>query len=180
VVGTFYEGYFKDTGDPRVAYGTDPKTPNAEISSVRWLFPLKYRAVTDPINLVSGREARLIEAEAALRAGRSSEALQRINALRVSAVSTLDGKPLKPWPETTDLVAIWRDLKIERGIELYLEGRRIWDLRRWSEDDSPAKDVIDVRDRIRLCIPLSAAELNSNPNLNANHIDPVSPLYKGP
>lgn len=180
VVGTFYEGYFKDTGDPRIAYGTDPKTPNAEISSVRWLFPLKYRAVTDPINLVTGREARLIEAEAALRAGRSAEASQLVNALRVSAVSTLDGKPLKPWPETTDVVAIWRHLKIERGIELYLEGRRIWDLRRWSEDNSPAKDVVDVRDRIRLCIPLSAAELNSNPNLNANHVDPVSPLYKGP
>lgn len=180
VVGTFYETYFTQTGDPRVAWSTDPKTPNAELSSVKWLFPLKYRAVTDPINLVTGREARLIEAEAALRAGLSAEALQRINALRALNTSTIDAKPLAAWPATTDVTTIWRDLKIERGVELYLEGRRIWDLRRWSEDDSPAKDVVDVRDRIRLCIPLSQAELNSNPNLDANHVDPVNPLYKKP
>ena len=179
VVGTFYENYYQTTGDPRVAWGTDPKVPNAEIATVKWLFPLKYRAVTDPINLVTGREARLIEAEAALRAGRSSEALQRVNALRTVLTTTTTSAPLTAWPATADVTEIWRDLKIERGIELYLEGRRIWDLRRWSEDDSPAKDVVDVHDRIRLCIPLPTAELNTNPNLTADHQDPMNPLYTG-
>jgi len=179
VVTTFYEGYYEESGDPRVAWGFDPAVPNAEIASVRWLFPVKYRAVTDPINLVSGREARLIEAEAALRAGRAQEALQRINALRATLRNDHTGEPLALWPDTTDEVEIWRYLKLERGIELYLEGRRIWDLRRWSEDDSPAKDVVDVTDRIRLCIPLSAGELNNNPNLSPDHVDPVNPLYTG-
>jgi hypothetical protein len=177
VVGTYFEGYFRDTGDPRVAWGTDPKTPNAELSSVKWLFPQKYRAVTDPINLVTGREARLIEAEASLRSGQTADALARINALRATVTSASTGAPLTPWPSTADATTVWRYLKLERGIELYLEGRRIGDLRRWSEDDSPAKDVVDVRDRIRLCIPLSAAELNTNPNLDPNHVDPVNPLY---
>lgn len=179
VVGTFYETYYQNTGDPRVAWSTDPKVPNAEIATVKWEFPLKYRAVTDPITLVSGREARLIEAEAALRAGRSAEALQRINALRSVLTSTRTGTALAGWPATTDVTEIWRDLKLERGIELYLEGRRIGDLRRWSEDDSPAKDVVDVHDRIRLCIPLPTAELTTNPNLTADHEDPVNPLYSG-
>jgi hypothetical protein len=179
VVGTFYESYYTATGDPRVAWGTDSKVPNAEITTVKWLFPLKYRAVTDPINLVTGREARLIEAEAALRAGRSAEALQRINNLRTTLTSTNTNAPLAAWPATSDVTEIWRDLKLERGIELYLEGRRIWDLRRWSEDQSPAKDVVDVHDRVRLCEPLPTGELNTNPNLSADHKDPVNPLYTG-
>ncbi|MGV3709631.1 MAG: aminotransferase class V-fold PLP-dependent enzyme [Gemmatimonas sp.] len=179
VVGTYYEGYFRDTGDPRVAWSTDPKTPNAELSSVKWLYPTKYRAVTDPINLVTGREARPIEAEAALRAGQTADALARLNTLRATVTSTVTGAPLAPWPATSDAAVVWRYLKLERGIELYLEGRRIGDLRRWAEDDSPAKDVVDVRDRIRLCVPLSAAELNANPHLDPNHVDPVNPLYVG-
>lgn len=178
VVGTFYEGYYAETGDPRVAWGFNPQVPNAEIASVRWLYPLKYRSVTDAINLVSGREARLIEAEAALRAGRTGEALDKLNVFRASVVSD-HGGVLAPWPATSDPAEVWRYLKLERGIELYLEGRRIWDLRRWSEDDTPAKDVVDVSDRIRLCIPLASGELNNNPNLNPDHQDPVNPLYTG-
>jgi len=179
VAGTFQEGYYRDTGDPRVAWGSNPEVPNGEIASVRWLYPLKYRAVTDPINLATGREARLIEAEVALRAGSAQEALERLNALRSGVISDLTGTPLEPWPATTDETAIWRYLKLERGIELYLEGRRIGDLRRWAEDDSPAKDVVDVTDRVRLCIPIAAGELNTNPNLSPDHQDPVNPLYQG-
>lgn len=179
VVGTFNEDYYEETGDPRIAWGRDPEFPTAEIATVPWLFPLKYQTVTDPINLVSGRELRLIEAEAALRAGRAGEALDRINQLRVGLVNDHTGEPLALWPETADITEIWRYLKLERGIELYLEGRRIWDLRRWSEDDSPAKDVVDVTDRIRLCIPLPTGELNNNPNLSPDHVDPINPLYTG-
>jgi len=177
VVGTFYETYYLDTGDPRVAWGTDPDFPNAEIATVPWLFPLKYRSRTDPINLVSGREMRLIEAEAALRAEQTGTALGIINALRATLVSD-HGGAVEPWPDSSDPETVWRYLKLERGIELWMEGRRLGDLRRWSEDGSPAQ-VVDVSDRIRLCFPIAQSELNTNPNLNLQHPDPVNPLYGG-
>jgi len=180
VVGTFTEGYYAETGDPRVAWGSDPAVPTAEIATVPWLYPLKYRSVTDPIRLVTGREARLIEAEAALRRGETDLALERLNALRAAVTSDLDGAPLAPWPPTASAEDAWRYLKLERGIELFLEGRRIGDLRRWSEDGSPAADVVDVTDRIRLCLPIPDAELTTNPNLSPDHADPVNPLYSGP
>lgn len=178
VVGTFYEGYYSETGDPRAAWGTNPQYPNGEIATVRWLFPLKYKSRTDAINLVSGRELRLIEAEAALRQGNTPQALNTINALRTSLASDQDGQPLDPWPASSNAETVWRYLKVERGIELWLEGRRLGDLRRWSEDGSPAQ-VVDVSNRIRLCFPIAQSELNTNRNLGLQHADPVNPLYSG-
>src|SRR5690606_2750692 len=119
------EGYYESTGDPRVAWDTDPAVPNAEIATVPWLFQLKYQSREDPINLATGREARLILAEAALRRGEAEEALGILNALRTSLTSDLDGQPLEPWPDTDDPVEVWGRLKAERGIELWLEGRRL-------------------------------------------------------
>jgi len=178
VVGTFYEGYYESTGDPRVAWDTDPAVPNAEIATVPWLFQLKYQSREDPINLATGREARLILAEAALRRGEAEEALGILNALRTSLTSDLDGQPLEPWPDTDDPVEVWGRLKAERGIELWLEGRRLGDLRRWVADGSPA-EAVDVADRIRLCFPIAESELEANPNLELQHPDPVSPAYVG-
>lgn len=80
----------------------------------------------------------------------------------------------------------------ERGIELWLEGRRAADLRRWAETpgvvpfevvrleasgQSPSEDerrnvleFYDEADNLRpagagLCLPVSENEINSNPNL---------------
>jgi hypothetical protein len=178
VVGTFYEGYYTNTGDPRVAWGTDPEVPTAEIASVPWLFQLKYQSREAPINLVSGREAQLILAEAALRDGQTQDALDILNALRANVASDLDDQPLAGWPATTDPVEVWGYLKRERGIELWLEGRRLGDLRRWVHDGSPGV-AEDVSDRIRLCFPIADSELESNPNLELQHEDPVNPDYTG-
>ncbi|MEX2466080.1 MAG: RagB/SusD family nutrient uptake outer membrane protein [Gemmatimonadota bacterium] len=176
VIGTFYEDYYRSTGDPRVAWGSDPEVPTAEIATVPWLFQLKYQSREDPINLTTGREARLILAEAALRRDDAETALDILNALRTSVTSDLDGQPLEPWPDTSDPAEVWARLKTERGIELWLEGRRLGDLRRWVADGSPA-EAADVSDRVRLCFPIAQTELEANPNLNLQHPDPVNPAY---
>jgi len=178
VVGTFYEGYYRNTGDPRVAWGRNPAVPNAEIATVPWLFQLKHRSREAPINLGTGREARLILAEGALRRGEIETALNILNDLRASLVSDLNGSPLVPWPDTNDLTEAWGYLKAERGIELWLEGRRLGDLRRWVADGSPAV-AADVSNRIRLCFPIAQSELDANPNLDLQHPDPVNPAYTG-
>src|SRR5216110_2864513 len=56
VSATFYEQYYKSTGDPRVAWSTNPAVPTAEFRYVPWLFPTKYTGRNSPINLSTGRE----------------------------------------------------------------------------------------------------------------------------
>jgi starch-binding outer membrane protein, SusD/RagB family len=177
VVGTFYESYYLETGDPRVAWGRDPAVPNAEFAAVPWLFQLKYRNRVAPIRLASGREAALILAEAELRRGQTAEALNRINALRTS-IQSEKGGALSPWPTPATLAQAWTALKRERGIELWLEGRRMGDLRRWVEAETPG-EMEKVTDRVRLCIPVAQSEIDTNPNVGTDHPDPTNPRFTG-
>lgn len=176
VVGTFFEDYYRETGDPRVAWGQAPAVPTAEIASVPWLFQLKYRSRDADINLVTGRELRLIEAEASLRQGDGPGAVVILNQLRETLQSDHDGAPLLPYPASATLDEGWTYLKRERAIELWLEGRRLADLRRWIAEGVPG-ETEDLSDRIRLCFPIAQSELNTNPNLDLQHADPVSPAY---
>lgn len=176
VVGTFFEDYYRQSGDPRVAWGQDPAVPTAEIASVPWLFQLKYQSRDADINLVTGRELRLIEAEALLREGDGPGAVVILNQLRTGLSSDHDDEPLQPYPVPADLTEAWTYLKRERAIELWLEGRRLADLRRWVAEGVPGESE-DVSDRIRLCFPIAQSELNTNSNLDLQHADPVSPAY---
>ncbi len=90
----------------------------------------RYKSEDDDMRLASGREMRLIEAEALLVAGNIGGALGKINGIRATITSDLGGT-LTPWPVPTSLPEAWTILKRERGIELWLEGRRIPDMRRW-------------------------------------------------
>ncbi len=179
IAETFYESYYEETGDPRAAWGTDPNQPVGELAHVRWLFTVnKHNDFDAPINVASGREMRLIEAEAQLRRGDAAAAVNILNDLRHTVVSDHDGAPLAPWPETADLEKAWEYLKLERGIELWIEGRRMGDLRRWTADGSLG-ETVDVSDRIRLCLPIADSEKDTNPNLDPNHQDPINPAYTG-
>ncbi len=175
--GTYYEQYYKDTGDPRVAWGTDPKVPTAEFTYVPWLFPLKYTKREQGIDLSTGREMRLVEAEVALRAGDWPTAMSKINALRASVTSTKTGAALAPWPAASAADA-WTALKRERGIELWLEARRLGDERRWVDAKTPGT-MEDLSDRVRLCFPIGLGERRSNANVGVDHVDPKNPLYTG-
>ena len=155
VVDTYYEDYYTETDDARVAWGFNPEVPVGDVGEVRWLYQLKYADRTSPIALVTGDEMQLVLAEAALRNGNWQEALQTINALRAEA-------DVRPW-EASSMEETWTHLKRERGIELWLEGRRLGDLRRWTEEGTPgAMESMEGRD---LCFPIGQTEIETNTNL---------------
>ena len=154
VVGTWFESYFRDTGDKRVSWSSDPAFPKGT-ADVLWYFQTKYTTRGAPMNLASGREMRLIIAEGQLRNGDLTGALGTINALR-SASSVA--------PRAAGSVAeLWTVLGRERSIEMWLEGRHLGDLFRWKEEGVPGTfDDMTGRDR---CFPIGVSELDANPNI---------------
>lgn len=166
VWNTFYEDYYMTTGDPRVPWEEDPDfefgTPAPE-GDVPYFRQLKQPNIDSPINLSTGREMRLIEAEALLVANDWSAAVDRINDLRESLRSDHTGEPLEPWtPQSAD--EAWAALQRERGIELWLEGRRLGDIRRWRALGRPDGGLPDMTGRSE-CFPIGETELLTNPNL---------------
>jgi len=154
VVGTFYESYFKSTGDPRTPWSTNPAFPRGT-ANVLWYFQTKYDKTSSPINLVTSREMRLIIAESLLRSGDWQGAMLEINSLRAEVSVTL-------WP-ANNLAEAWTALGRERGIELWLEGRRLGDLFRWQADKVPGTfDDMTGRDT---CFPVGVSESDTNHNL---------------
>jgi hypothetical protein len=178
VWGTQYEQYYLDTGDPRTPWSEDSRFPVGEvqrpgIGNVPWKFQLKYKTYNDPINLVSGREMRLIEAEALLVGGNWEGALAIINQLRSTKISTKTGQALPP-RTAAGAAEAWTILRQERGIELWIEGRRLNDLRRWKANNTPGglhplEDPSNPQTYLSpqqtLCVPISDAELETNQNL---------------
>jgi hypothetical protein len=137
---TFQDTYYKETGDPRAAWGEFPiASDRLCVGSLQGYGRVpctqqkKYLTQDDDIRLASGAEMRLLEAEALLAKsdGNWQQAMTLINDLRTSYKSDIGNRePLAPWPATSAAEA-WTMLKRERGIELWLEGRRFADLRRW-------------------------------------------------
>jgi hypothetical protein len=162
VWNTYIEPYRRATRDPRVPFDSSLTVlvGDAAVGSlgrVRWYFQTKYPTLTSPINLATGWEMRLIEAEVKLIAGDLAGALTSINGRRTS---------LSLAPVTAaSLTEGWAALKRERGIELWLEARRLGDLRRWAALNRPGaldpKEEIPGRD---LCFatPLSEKQTNIN------------------
>lgn len=112
---------YRSAGDPRVPVQLTG-TANDGVTAVYTFTP---QGETDgPVTLASGREARLIEAEAALRAGDTGLWLTKLNALRATM------------PDLTALAdpgtAVAReDLMFrERAFWLFLTGHRHGDMRR--------------------------------------------------
>ncbi|MBX6362772.1 MAG: RagB/SusD family nutrient uptake outer membrane protein [Gemmatimonadetes bacterium] len=170
---TWVEKYYADTQDPRVPYSKpldkdgNPMLGDAAIEccgKVLWYPQQKYKTPDAPIRLASGHEMRLIEAEAKLRDGDFTGALALINEVRADA-----GAP--PVTAST-LVDTWTLLKRERAIELWLEARRLGDLRRWKADNTPG--ALDPLEQVGpqshltqqdLCFPIAPSEKDTNPNL---------------
>ena len=155
VVGTFFDSYYTATNDPRTLWRRNTAIPFGSQGNVPWYFQAKYERREAPMNLVSGREMRLIVAESMLRKGDWQGATQVVNSVRGSVGVT-------PWT-VTGLAEAWLALKRERSIELWLEARRLGDLHRWKEDGSPGA-VEDMTGR-QTCFPIGQNELDSNPNL---------------
>jgi starch-binding outer membrane protein, SusD/RagB family len=159
VWNTFYDSYRKSTRDPRVPFDSSATqlvgdAAVGNLGRVRWYFQTKYPAQSSPINLATGWEMRLIEAEAKLVAGDIPGAMTSMNLHRVAL-------GLTPWTAANATDA-WTALKRERGIELWLESRRLGDFRRWAALSRPGtSDDMTGRD---LCFATPLSEKQTNPN----------------
>jgi len=152
----------KSTRDARVPFDSSLTilVGDAAVGSlgrVRWYFQTKHPLVTSPINLATGWEMRLIDAEARLIANDVAGAVTIMN-VRRAALSV-------PPVVATTVADGWTALRRERGIELWLEGRRLGDLRRWTALNRPG--VLDPKEELpgrSLCFatPLSEKETNTN------------------
>jgi hypothetical protein len=136
----------------------------------------KYTTTSAPVRLSSGWEMRLLEAEAALVAGDTATARAKMN-IRRTALAL-------PGVTFTNLTDAWTALKTERAIELWLEARRLGDLRRWI-DNSVTGGYVDgtyrasVADTLHatpietmtapvarvLCFPVGRNERETNPDV---------------
>jgi hypothetical protein len=159
----------QDFNDPRVPW--DTIYTNASKTAVQkgqdgrtnFFRQRKYTDLGSDIPLVKGTEMLMLRAENALRNGDIPTAFNYINQQRAfyrgSSATILPA--LTP---PTDITQAWTTLKAERGAVTWLEGRRLWDLRRWNADTGPAHDTfLDNRDK---CVPISLEERQANPNLH--------------
>lgn len=185
VIHTFFEDYYTNTGDPRTPWDLDPEHEYAvgsfsgysgpEGERVPYLRQRKYTSLADPIDLASGWEMRLIEAEAILvqTPADYATAMTFINDVRTRNISDIDGQPLAAW-SAADATEAWTFLKRERYIELWLEGHRLSDELRWTENSRPgAIDLPDWSDLSPLftqrprsfCFDIPNSERELNPNV---------------
>jgi len=144
VYGTFA---VDQVADPRITWidqneaGSDGETP--------FYLQRKYLDNGSNIELAKWDEMLLIEAEVALRSDDVPGAMQKINEERSRhGLGSLSA---------SNEEEAWQILRTERNIILWMEGRHLWDLRRF---DDP---FLSDRDR---CIPPSQNEVSTNDNLN--------------
>lgn len=207
---TVYENYYKETGDPRAAWGFDPKFPTGETprgltwGQVPFYYPLKFflprtpAAYTSfasrngtamrnqPVNLATGREMQLIIAEVRLKEGKWQEAMAIINGRRAGLKSektslNAGGTPVVAL-QASNLEEAWTAFKRERGMELWMEARRLGDMRRWRENKTPGalhpleyipQAVVDrwkVSREQAVCIPIPLRERETNPNIPKDYV----------
>ena len=172
VWNTPYKEYGETAGDPRVTWDFDPDIPFGGLSrpccgQVPFFQQTKFNNVTDPIDIADGREMILIRAEAMLVTGDWATAIALVNDdLRA---------PLGLGPlVVANLTDAWTAFRFERGIELWLEGRRLNDFRRWEAAGTPGvyqplEDANNTDTFLSpsrdLCFPIPASETTANPNL---------------
>jgi hypothetical protein len=121
---------FRSAGDPRVAValGTGARSSDYILT--------KMAAVSSPITVASGVEARLIEAEAALQAGNSGQWLALHNALRATVPGL--GPLADPGSASARVDLHFR----ERAFWLFGTGQRLSDMRRLVRQYGRAADAV--------------------------------------
>jgi hypothetical protein len=155
VFGTRYATIFKD---PRTPWDTVKTTSGAvqtgQDGKTKFFRQTKYTSLGANVPLVKGAEMLLLRAEAALRGGDITGMTTLINQERALYAGLT---PVTAPANTTDA---WTLLQNERGSVTWLEGRRLWDLRRWLV--AGTNNFLATRSK---CIPVSVNETAANPNL---------------
>jgi len=155
---TVYNTQWANVDDPRVPFdtlyageegafrmGQDGLTPAFQ--------QLKYPEAGSNVPIVKGTEMLILRAEAALRGGN----VATFEALTNEQRAFYGLEPISAANEDE----AWDILQDERGAVLWIEGRRIWDLRRWL-DEGRNDYLAGDRDQ---CFPIAEWEVDSNPNL---------------
>lgn len=168
------DGSVVEDGDPRVQWTIRPDVPVGGDGERPFYAQMKYDDYADNIPVVKGTEMRLLEAEYELLQGNYDEMVARINDVR--DVHGLD--PVTETPDNDD--DAWELLMKESGIELWLEGRRLPNFRRWMEvsthsvgdgipfrvvredDENPQYVLEDIEG---MFLRVSREEKEANPNL---------------
>jgi starch-binding outer membrane protein, SusD/RagB family len=113
-------------GDPRAPLVLDPSGGFDKTTGPHY-HELLYQALSAPIPLATGIEARLVEAEAALRANDNATFQSIHNAIR----ATLNAAAVKPIQADTMSAAQRVDFHFrERALWMWLTGHRMGDMRR--------------------------------------------------
>ena len=125
-----------EPGDQRVPYWTNAAATATRGNPDSLLVPLaKYNARNDPFPVYLPDEVRLIQAEAHARLNQLPQARTLINQVRTQCSSALAEPvaclPAKTDAELPDQAAILRQIAYERRYELYMQGLRWEDLRRF-------------------------------------------------
>lgn len=129
---------FRAANDPRVPWARLPANDVGFDAATPQYDQGKYASETATVSIASGVEARLIEAEAALRAGDNAGWLGILNTLRATVATPSvfpTGFPaafpaLAPLTDPGSAVAREDLMFRERAFWLYLTGHRLGDLRR--------------------------------------------------
>jgi len=154
VYGSYWENI---DDDPRVpweyttAKGQDGQTP--------FYHQLKYATNDADIPITHGAEMRVLQAERALRQSPPDYAAAQTYLNQARAKWNLAAITLPTNP--TDA---WATLRHERYATTWLEGRKIWDWRRWSVEPEAYKKDPEATGR-DLCWPISQGEQRANPNI---------------
>jgi len=164
---TVFNTYWATVRDPRVPWDTVRTTSGAlavgQDGRTTFFRQRKYINLAADIPMVKGTEMLLLRAEAALRNNDVTGAVTLMNQARAFYHTT--ATPLPALTGITTAAQAWPVLQRERGATLWLESRRLWDLRRWNAETGAAKNTfLDTRDK---CIPISLNEVQSNPNLRS-------------
>jgi len=141
--------------DPRAPYDTvktGTTITKGQDGATNFFRQRKYITLGDPVALAKGTEMLLIRAEAALRANDVTNAMLFINQGRTAATLT----PLT----ATTVAEAYVHLMRERGAVLWLEGRRLFDLKRWLAEGR--NTTLQGRST---CMPISLEERGANPNV---------------
>lgn len=148
--------------DPRVVATNSGRLGTGTVIEV-WQTS-KYPAVTTPFPVARYAEAQLIIAEARAAAGDLTAAAAAINAARSSGRT---GMPQYD-PAGQTAAQVRAQIIEERRRELFLEGRRFWDVQRFNLPLVPAPGAPYLTTGTygdQRCFPLPAVERNNNPNL---------------
>lgn len=159
VFNTIWE--LEDPDDPRapwqVVLDNSGQVEKGQDGETDFYQQLRFRTQDADIPLTKGTEMLVLRAEAALRDGQLGPMTDLLNQAR--AVYGMD-----PIAQPASVAEAWPVFRLERNTTLWLEGRRLWDLRRWEAQGSPVADPFSAdRDT---CFPISLEERRVNQNLS--------------